>query len=100
MAGGLIWSPRSLAELDDLADYIAKDSPLYARVVVRRIVERAELLPEMPGQGRHVPDYDGPSELREVFVHGWRIIYAVVGADVQIVTIVHGARLLENTPPL
>ena len=99
MAGGWSWSPRSLAELDDIADYIAKDSPFYARMVVRRVLERAELLTDMPGQGRRVPEYAGPLKLREVFVHGWRIIYAVDGQDVRVVTIIHAARLLENVLP-
>ena len=100
MAGRLIWSPRSLQELDDIADFIAKDSPFYARMVVGQVIDRAEMLPEMPGQGRRVPEYDGPLELREVFVHGWRIIYCPTDAGVEVVTIVHGARLIANTPPL
>ena len=41
MARRLIWSPRSLAELDEIAAYIAKDAPLYARKVVSRFEVRA-----------------------------------------------------------
>ena len=100
MAGGLIWSLRSLAELGDIADYIAKNSPFYANMVVHRMVERAELLSEMPRQRRRLPEYYGPVELREVFVHGWRIIYAVVDEAVQVVPIIHAARSLENAAPL
>ena len=100
MAGRLSWSPRALAELDDIANYIAKDSPFYARVVVRRLLDRAELLPAMPGQGRLVPEYEGPLELREVFVHSWRVIYCVSESGIEVVTLVHGARLIENISPL
>ena len=100
MADRLIWSPRALAELEDIADYIAKDSPLYARMVVRRIIERTGVLPDMPGQGRRVPDYQGPLELREVFAYDWRMIYAVKDGRVEIVTVFHGARSMENLPPL
>ena len=100
MAGGLIWSLRSLAELGDIADYIAKDSPFYANMVVRRMVERAGLLSEMPRQRWRLPEFYGPVELREVFVHGWRIIYAVVDEAVQVVPIIHAARSLENAAPL
>ena len=95
MAVRLIWSPRSLAELQDIGDYIAHDSPTYARLVVRRIVDRVSLLPDMPGQGRRVPEYDGPLDLREVFVHRWRLIYSASENGIEIVTILHGARLIE-----
>ena len=33
----------------------------------------------MAGQGRRVPEYDGPEEVREVFVHRWRMIYPCHG---------------------
>ena len=97
MAGRLIWSPRALAELDEIADYIAKDSPFYARMVVRRVMDRAERLPEMPGQGRMVPEYDGPLNLREVFVYSWRIIYAVTDKGIEVVTVFHGARVFDGS---
>ena len=92
MARRLIWSPRSLADLDEIAAYIGTDAPLYARKVVSRFEVRARGLPDMPGQGRRVPEYEGPEEIREVFVHRWRMIYRVRGEAVAIVTLVHGAR--------
>ena len=69
MARRLIWSPRSLAELDEIAAYIAKDAPLHAPKLVSRFVARARGLHYMPRQGRRVPKYEGPDEMREEFVH-------------------------------
>ena len=42
-----------------------------------------------------LPEYDGPSDLREVFVHRWRLIYSASENGIEIVTILHGARLIE-----
>ena len=47
-----------------------------------------------------MPEYDGRDELREVFVQRWRLIYRVKSDPGVIVAIIHGARLLKNTPPL
>jgi plasmid stabilization system protein ParE len=47
-----------------------------------------------------VPEYKGPVEFREVFVHRWRVIYRASEREVEIVAIIHGARLLKNVPPL
>jgi hypothetical protein len=46
-----------------------------------------------------VPEYEGSDELREVFVHRWRLIYRTTEREVVIVAIIHGARLLKNVPP-
>ena len=98
MARRLIWSPRARRNLRDILDHIAADSPATATVVARRFFARVELLPDQPGQGRRLPD--GPADLREVFVHRWRIIYATSDTEVRIVAVVHGARRLSNVPPL
>ena len=100
MAARLIWSPRARHNLREILDHIAADAPGTAEAVVRRFLDRAELLPAHPGQGRRVPEYEGPQEYREVYVHRWRLIYLVHADEVRIVAIVHTARLLRNVPPL
>jgi toxin ParE1/3/4 len=100
MARRLRWSPRALDDLDDILAYIARDSPFYARAVHDRFLQRVAALPDQPGQGRRVPEYKGSDDVREVFVHGWRIIYRTSDDAVRIVTIVHGARLLKSFPPI
>ncbi|MGQ0565847.1 MAG: type II toxin-antitoxin system RelE/ParE family toxin [Gemmobacter sp.] len=96
MARRLIWSPRALDDLAEISAWIARDSLIYAHAVVGRFFERADALPDQPGQGRRVPEYEGPDEMREVFVHRWRMIYQVMQDRVEIVTLVHGARLIEG----
>lgn len=98
MARRLIWSPRARQNLRDILNHIAADAPATATAVARRFFARVESLPDQPGQGRRLPD--GPADLREVFVHRWRIIYATSETELRIVAIVHSARLLRNVPPL
>ena len=100
MAAGLIWTARAEDEVLGLLDYVRLSSPMYAQAVAARFETRAEKLCDFPGQGRRLPDYDGPREVREVFVYRWRMIYEVAPGKVTILAILHGARLIENAPPL
>lgn len=100
MARTLIWSDRADAELFEILAYIDAKSPGYANAVSERFEARADLLPDQPGQGRRMPENKTTREIREVFVHRWRLIYEVTPDAVVILAVVHGARLLENTPPL
>jgi toxin ParE1/3/4 len=96
----LTWTRRATRELEDIVEHIAQDSPINARKVANRAALRAQLLLSQPAQGRRIPEYDGERELREVFVHRWRLIYEIVGDDIFIVALYHGARLLSNADPL
>jgi plasmid stabilization system protein ParE len=100
MARSLRWSDRALDELDAVLAHIATDAPRNAAAVHDRMVARLASLADQPGQGRHVPEYQGDLSLREVIVQSWRIIYRVTEAEVVIVAVVHSARLLRNVPPL
>jgi plasmid stabilization system protein ParE len=79
------------ADLKAIHDYIAKDSPINAKAVVREIMTRAATLPEPTRIGRRVPELDDP-DIREVPAHSWRVIYQLRGTTVFIVTLVHRRR--------
>jgi toxin ParE1/3/4 len=85
------WSQRARADLKAIHDYIAKDSPINAKAVVRDILGCAAALPETPRIGCRVPELDDP-EIREVPAHSWRVIYQLRDNDVFIVTLVHRRR--------
>ncbi len=85
------WSQRARADLKAIHDYIAKDSPLNAKIVVRDILSRAATLSDTPRVGRRVPELDD-ADIREVPAHSWRVIYQLRGEEVFIVTLVHRRR--------
>lgn len=95
----LIWAPRARGELRDIRRYIAQGSTRYAQIVVRRIVAAAERLLIFPDSGRYVPE-DVHRQLREVFVHDYRVIYRYDGDNIEIMSIRHGARLLTDLTEL
>lgn len=91
----LVWSPRSIADVEAIRTYIAHDSPFYAALVVRRIVRGVARLERFPESGRVVPELAQES-LREIIVRPYRIVYRVRGGSIEIVTVFHAARLLRD----
>jgi len=76
MARQIIWSPRSANDLEEICEYIAKDSEYYAREVARQMHKRIDDLPGYPRSGRVVPEYDNEN-LREKIYKSYRIVYRI-----------------------
>jgi len=86
-----------LDDLEAIREYIARDSDRYARLFVQRVVRVAESIPQHPLLGAVVPEYQR-EELRERLFQNYRVVYRVLGEVVEIVTIVHAARLFPPIP--
>lgn len=93
----LIWSEKAAADLELIHDFIATDSPFYARVQVERLITAAERLVHFPESGRSLPEFPHLPH-RELIVGSYRIIYRYEPAAevAMIVTVVHSARLLQQ----
>lgn len=91
----LIWSPRSVQDLEDICAYIANDSLHYARIFAQKVHATIENLTNFPNSGRMVPEYQR-EDIREHIMQNYRIVYRVKPKAVEIVAIVHGARLLRE----
>ena len=94
MAYRVSWSARALRDVEAIADYIALDSPVYAKAVVKRIVSVTRTLSNFPMSGRTVPEFQD-SQIREVFAYSYRVIYTLYKEDVLIVAVIHGKRELS-----
>lgn len=88
------WSPEAWEDIEEIAAYIHKDSPLYATQVVEQIIAATRSLKQFPLRGRNVPELK--STHRECFVYSYRLIYRVEDRHVLIVAVIHGKRLLES----
>ena len=85
------WTQAALRHLSAIHDYIAQDSPNYAREVVDRITSRSGQLGEFPESGRSIPEY--PSEkVREVLEDPYRIVYLVGSERVDVLAVIHTSR--------
>ncbi|HWJ46096.1 MAG TPA: type II toxin-antitoxin system RelE/ParE family toxin, partial [Candidatus Udaeobacter sp.] len=81
-------------DLEGIAEYIATDSPTYAGVVVKKILNQTRILARFPCAGRKVPEFDDEN-VRELIVFSYRIIYRLQEDEVVIAAVIHGKRNLQ-----
>ena len=91
MARKVMWTGSAWRDLEEVADYIAKDSTHYAAAFVREARDAARTLARLAERGRAVPEFNDPS-IRELFVRSYRLIYQVAAQTVYIIGFIHGAR--------
>jgi len=87
-----------LVDLQEIHDYIAKDSKRYAQIQVERIQNAALKTGRFPEIGRLVPEF--PTNLwREILTGNYRVIYRLYPDRNQVVilAVVHGRRLLKES---
>lgn len=89
----IIWSLKSIENLEDILNYISKNSPLYTPVFVQKIISSVDRFIDFPLSGRVVPEYNDEN-IREIIFHNYRIVYRVNSNNVEIILVVHGARLI------
>lgn len=85
------WTSQAADDLQAIYDFIERDSPHYARLVVEEIISIIDRLQRFPKMGRIVPERSR-EDLREVIKGPYRIVYKVDKA-VQILTIFRGSKL-------
>lgn len=95
MARTVIWSYEATADLEAIADYIARDSTFYAASFVVEVREASRSLNEFSERGRLVPELSNPS-IRELFIKNYRLIYRVAESRVDILGLIHGRRDLKT----
>ena len=91
----LIWSPRSLTDLEIIYEFIQRDSQENARNFINQLIEEAVKIPYFPLAGRIVPEFKD-IHTREKLYKNYRIIYRLQTEDVELITILHQARRLSK----
>jgi plasmid stabilization system protein ParE len=89
----VIWMPQAVSDLEAVKEYIERDSPLYALLVVERLFNAVTQLTQFPESGRVVPELGRPA-VRELIRGAYRIVYRVDPDAVRVVTVFHSSRLL------
>ncbi len=90
----IIWSPKSIKNLEEISEYISINSPFYAPVFIQKILNSVERLKDFPNSGRIVPEFNNKN-LREIIFHNYRIVYRLRRNFVEIVLVTHGAKLIS-----
>ena len=90
------FTPKAIEDIDNLAEYIAFQSPHYAQKLVQSIFKEVDILKSFPYIGRVVPEID-EQEVREIFYQKYRIVYHIIDhSTIHIVTVQHGARDVKS----
>jgi len=87
----VVWTRPALADILELKQYIATDSPRYAQVVAERLFAAVERLEAYPLSGRIVPELRAAT-VREVIDAPYRIVYRVRADVLEVVAVTHSAR--------
>ena len=89
------WAPRAAFHLEQICEYISRDSETYARIFAKKVLFIVESIASFPKAGRVVPEYNDPN-LREQIYGNYRIVYRLKDGVVEIAAICHGTQLLER----
>jgi len=84
----------ALRDLQEIRQYVERDSPRRAQEVIRRIVAAARRLESFPLSGRAIP-LPGRADIREILADRYRIIYQVTRSEVRVMMVHHTARELD-----
>jgi len=87
----VVWSPAALADMESIAEYVARDSADQASLLVTRIINATRHLSAFPRMGRTIPEI-ADSACREIFVGNYRLMYRLLNDEVRITGVAHGAR--------
>lgn len=91
----IILSKLALTDLKEIKDYISKNSVYYADVFTKNLTNSIRKLKDFPNIGRIVPEYQN-KEIREIIYHSYQIIYKLYDDKINIITVIHGSRILEK----
>jgi len=88
------WTQQASDDLEAITEFIANDSVVYAQLFVIDVLDAIDRLVDFPELGRIVPEVDNPS-IREIIFGNYRIVYRFRKEIVEVLTLYHGARLLD-----
>lgn len=88
------WTDHAKSQLRHIHDYIAQESPLYAKRVTQALVNRVTGLDQLPRIGRMVPELNEET-VRELSLYSYRILYEITPAQINILAVIHKRRDLQ-----
>ncbi len=89
------WTQNAIEHLVNIYEHIALNSPTYAKGMVDKITRRSEQILDQPLSGRKVAEYQS-DDIRELIEKPYRIIYRIKADQIDILAVIHGARLLPE----
>jgi addiction module RelE/StbE family toxin len=92
------WTDQALSDIENIAEFISKDSFKYAEIQVQRFFSKVDVLISHPHSGRIVPETNNKL-IRELIQGNYRIIYKIISVNqIDILTVHNSRKLLINNP--
>ena len=88
------WTEPALADLDELAQYIALDKPIAAKKLVSEVFKATKTLKTFPEAGRKPPELEN-TDYRELVVGPCRLFYRIDKNIVYILYVMRSERELR-----
>ena len=93
----IIWTDSAIQDLNDIGDFISKDSIRYAEITVDKLFYSVSILEQHPFVGKITPEFEDET-IRELIRGNYRIVYQIVNDfRVDILTVNNCARLITNS---
>jgi toxin ParE1/3/4 len=87
----VVWTDTAKRNLRTIHDYIAQNSPAYAKRMVDRLTSRSKQIGIFPLSGRVVPEFE-VAQIREVLQRPDRIIYHIRPDHIDVIGVLHMSR--------
>lgn len=91
MVKTVVWSEPAATDLERAVAYIYEDSPAYAVAFYNKVKEMSRTLGLFSERRRIVPEHND-NQIREIFIHRYRLIYNIKDDEIVIITFLHGAQ--------
>ncbi len=89
------WTAHAKSQVRHIHNYIAQDSPIYARRVSEELVKKTIGLDELPRKGRKVPELND-NVVRELSLYSYRVLYEIKSEHlIEVLAVIHKRRHLE-----
>jgi plasmid stabilization system protein ParE len=89
------WTAHAKSQLRHIHDYIAQDSPLYAKRVSEELVRKTIGLDALPRKGYKVAELNEDA-VRELGLYSYRILYEIKPDNlIEVLAVIHKRQHLE-----
>ena len=91
-------TPSAEADIAEIWDYVAQDSPENATTFVLALEEQIASLEQFPERCPRIPENEILGTAYRHLIHGsYRTIFRITGSRVIVLRVIHGARLLKTS---
>lgn len=91
----IILKQEAEEDLENIKNYISKDSIYYANKTTNEIINKTEYLLMFPYIGRKIPEYNNEN-FRELIYKSYRILYKI-NSNIYILNVFHCSRDILNS---